>query len=116
MPVIRIFYDEALDGAMRANRFEVQAKLEAMMRQILAADPAKCQVVMCAAMHATPMPIYVDFQFRASEFRTSKVVAIAMKETAAAIFSATGAGIRIRAYDIDQSTLHALDIPNGDAL
>lgn len=116
MPVIRIFYDEALDSAMRAGRAGIQIKLEAMMRHVLAADPTKCQVVMCAAMHATPMPIYVDFQFRANDFRTREVVDEAMKQTAAAIVAATGAGIRIRAYDIDQSALHALDIPNGDAL
>lgn len=115
MPVIRIFYDEALDDAMRAGRAEMQSKLEAMMREVLAADPAKCQIVMCASMHATPMPIYVDFQFRANDFRTRAVVAEALKRTSEVISAVTGSGIRIRAYDIDQSMLHALDISAGEA-
>ena len=113
MPVIRIFYDEALDAPMRAGRVEIQTSLEAMMRDVLAADPAKCQVVMCASMHATPMPVYVDFQFRANDFRTRSVVAKAMEQTALAIQSVIKAGVRIRAYEIDQTTLHALDIPAG---
>lgn len=115
MPVIRIFYDEALDDSMRAGRAELQSKLEAMMREVLAADPAKCQIVMCASMHATPVPVYVDFQFRANDFRTRAVVAEALKRTAEAITDVIGSGIRIRAYDIDQSTLHALDISAGEA-
>ena len=93
MPVIRIFYDETLDVVMRANREGIQAKLEAMMREVLAADPAKCQVVMCAVMHATPKPVYVDFQFRANDHRTGDVVAKAMEHTAVAIAAATGTGL-----------------------
>lgn len=115
MPVIRIFYDETLDVAIRANRMQIQAELEAMMREVLAADPTKCQVVMCAVMHATPLPVYVDLQFRANDDRTRAVVAKAMERTATAITAAIGAGVRIRAFDIDQATLHALDVASGDA-
>lgn len=114
MPVIKIFYDETLDTAMRRARAQVQADLEAMMRDVLAADPAKCQVVMCAVMNATPLPVYVDLQFRANGHRSRPVVAEAMARTAAAITAATGTGIRIRAFDIDQPILHALDVAPGD--
>jgi hypothetical protein len=115
MPVIRIFYDETLDPVMRSRRGEIQDKLEAMMREVLAADPAKCQLVMSAVMHATPKPVYVDLQFRANDHRTHEVVSEAMTRTAAAIVTATGTGIRIRAFDIDQTTLHALDREAGEA-
>ncbi|MEC3861809.1 hypothetical protein VK792_10980 [Mesobacterium sp. TK19101] len=115
MPVIRIFYDETLDPIMRAGRTEIQDKLEAMMREVLAADPAKCQVVMSAVMHATPKPVYVDLQFRANDHRTRAVVSEAMDRTAAAILAVTGTGIRISAFDIDQATLHALDLGSGEA-
>lgn len=115
MPVIRIFYDETLDPVMRAGRTGIQDKLEAMMREVLAADPAKCQVVMSAVMHATPKPVYVDLQFRANDHRTRDVVSEAMERTAEAILSVTGTGIRIRAFDIDQATLHALDQEAGEA-
>ncbi len=114
MPVIKIFYDETLDAAMRANRADIQIKLETMMRQVLAADPAKCQVLMCPAMQATPLPVYVDLQFRANDHRTRHVVAKAMEHTAAAITMATGTGVRIRAFDIDQAILHALDVASDE--
>ena len=114
MPVIKIFYDEVLDAAMRANRDDIQTKLEAMMREVLAANPAKCQVLMCPVMQATPLPVYVDLQFRANDHRTRPVVSEAMNRTAAAIIAATGTGIRIRAFDIDQATLHALDVSSDE--
>ena len=114
VPVIKIFYDQALDAAMRENSAGIQAELEAMMREVLAADPARCQVVMCPALHATPLPVYVDLQFRANDHRTRPVVAEAMERTAAALTAATGTGVRIRAFNIDQAILHALDIGSGD--
>ena len=114
MPVIKIFYDEVLDAAMRANRDDIQTKLEAMMREVLAANPAKCQVLMCPVMQATPLPVYVDLQFRANDHRTRPVVAEAMEHAAAAITAATGMGVRIRAFDIDQAILHALDVASEE--
>lgn len=114
MPVIKIFYDEPLDAAMRAERADIQAKLEAMMRNVLKADPAKCQVLFCRAMQSTPVPVYVDMQFRANDHRTRPVVVEAMRRTAAAIRTATGTGVRIRAFDIDQASLYALDISSDE--
>jgi hypothetical protein len=110
MPVIKIFYDETLDPKVRNARGDIQAGLEAMMRENLAADPTKCQVVLCASMHVTPLPVYVDMQYRANDYRTAEVVAGAMRKTADVLTAALGAGVRIRAFDIDQATLHALDI------
>ena len=85
------------------------------MREVLAADPANCQVLICPVMHATPVPVYVDLQFRANDHRTRPVVSEAMNRTAAAVVAATGTGVRIRAFDIDQATLHALDIDPEEA-
>lgn len=115
MPVIKIFYDVALEAPMRANSADIQTKLETMMREVLAADPAKCQVLICPAMQATPLPVYVDLQFRANDHRTRAVVSDAMDRTAAAITAATGSGVRIRAFDIEQATLHALDVRPDEA-
>lgn len=110
MPVLKIYYDETLDGAVRRHRDEIQTGLERMMREVLRADPAKCQVIMTAAAHVTPLPIYVDMQFRANDHRTRDVVAAAMQDVACILGDALGAGIRIRAFDIDQAGLHALDV------
>jgi hypothetical protein len=38
-----------------------------------------------------------------------------MDRTAAAITAATGSGVRIRAFDIEQATLHALDVRPDEA-
>lgn len=109
MPVLKIFYEESLDVRVQAGRADIQAGLERMMRETLKADPDKCQIVMCTAKHMSPKPVYVDMQFRANEYRTPAVVGEAMQQVAEVLSKAIGAGIRIRAFDIDQSTLHAFE-------
>lgn len=114
MPVVKIFFDESLDDAVRNHRTAIQAGLERMMRDVLAADPAKCQVVMVASGHCTPKPVYVDMQYRAEDHRDRAVVAQAMQNVAAVLQGALGCGLRIRAFDIDQTALHALDLDAGE--
>ena len=110
MSVLKIFYDDALESAIRDNRLQIVAGLEKMMRERLRADPAKCQIIMSAAMHISPLPVYVDMQFRANEFRCCDVVAEAMKDIATILQGCLATSIRIRSFDIDESTLHALDV------
>jgi 3-oxoacyl-[acyl-carrier-protein] synthase III len=110
MPILKIFYDDKLDPLVRANRTQIQEGLERMMREVLLADPDHCQVIMCASIHCTPKPVYVDMQFRAKEHRTREVVAQAMEAIAEVMLKALAAGVRIRAFDIDQVMLHALDV------
>ncbi|MES0811859.1 hypothetical protein ABLO27_20385 [Roseibium sp. SCPC15] len=110
MPILKIFYDDKLDPLVRANRTRIQEGLERMMREVLLADPDHCQVIMCASIHCTPKPVYVDMQFRAKEHRTREVVAQAMEAIAEVMLKALAAGVRIRAFDIDQAMLHALDV------
>jgi len=110
MPVVKLFYDEALDAAVRAGGDAIEAGLAEVLRTRLFADPAKCQIIMVPAARVTPMPVYVDIQFRANERRTQEVVAGAMQEVARILGDVLGAGLRIRAFDIDQSGLHALDV------
>lgn len=109
MPVIRIFYDASLDKVMRSNRTRIQSDIEVVMQETLAADLGNCQVVMCVAMLSTPLPIYVDLQFRANNHRTHAVVDEAIKRLAVTIATASKSGVRIRAFDIDQSSLHHFD-------
>lgn len=110
MPVLKVFFDERLDDAVRRAAGEMQAGLAMMMRDCLKADPAKCQVIFCASIVISPAPIYADMQFRANDHRTPEVVAEAMRLTAEILVGALGAAVRIRAFDIDQATLHALDV------
>lgn len=109
MPVLKIYYEDGLDDVVRTRRSAIQAGLETMMRDVLAADPANCQVVMVAVRHCSPKPVYVDMQFRATAHRTQAVVAQAMNDMASVIGGLLNCGMRIRAFDIDQSRLHALD-------
>jgi hypothetical protein len=113
MPVLKIFYDETLDATVRSRRHDIEAGLAVMMRNVLNADPAKCQVVLCSSVHVSPLPVYVDMQYRANDHRTADVVAAAMRDTATVLTDALNAGIRIRAFDIDQATLHALDVEHA---
>ena len=110
MPVLKIYYDESLDEAVRANRAAIHDGLERMMREVLAADPANCQVVMVGSRHCSPKPVYVDMHFRAKSHRTGAVVEKAMDEVARVLRESLQCGLRIRAFDIDQAALHAFDI------
>lgn len=110
MPVLKIFYDESLDSRVRAKRHDIQGDLNRMMRDVLAADPAKCQVIMIPTMHCTPKPVYVDLQFRANPHRTQDVVERAMQDISGVLLHYLKVGLRIRGFDIDQATLHALDV------
>lgn len=107
MPVLKIYYEDSLDDAVRTHRAAIQDGLETMMRDVLAANPANCQVVMVASRHCSPKPVYVDFQFRATAHRTQAVVAQAMADIASVIGGLLNCGMRIRAFDIDQTCLHA---------
>ncbi len=109
MPVLTIYYDESLDEAVGAHRAAIQDGLEAMMRDVLVADPANCQVVMVAARHSSPKPVHVALQFRAKAHRTRAVVAEAMDHVASVLHVSLQCGLHIRAFDIDQASLHALD-------
>ncbi|MEM7123075.1 MAG: hypothetical protein AAF563_17480 [Pseudomonadota bacterium] len=109
MPVLTIYYDESLDDAVRAHCAAIQEGLEAVMRDVLVADPAKCQVVLVVARHASPKRVHVALQYRAKPHRTRAVVAEAMNQVASVLHGALGCGLHIRAFDIDQSFLHALD-------
>jgi len=110
MPVIKIFYAETLDGAVRNHNHAIQDGMECMMREVLHADPAKCQVVFVPSTFVTPLPIYVDMQFRATEHRQGAVIERAMDKIAAILGEMLSTGIRIRAFAIDQSTLYARDV------
>ncbi|MEM9629704.1 MAG: hypothetical protein AAGA50_00165 [Pseudomonadota bacterium] len=110
MPILKIFYDETLDVLVRANRLHIQEGLERMMREVLLADPDHCQVIMSASVHCTPKPVYVEMQFRAKDHRTQEVLARAMDTIAELMLKALAAGVRIRAFDIDEAMLHALDV------
>lgn len=109
MPVLTFYYDDSLDDAVRAHRAAIQDGLEAVMRDVLIADPAKCQVVMVEARHASPKLVHVALQFRAKPHRTRALVAEAMDQTASVLHGALGCGLHIRAFDVDQAFLHALD-------
>ncbi|MGO2236810.1 hypothetical protein B6N13_05500 [Marinomonas sp. UCMA 3892] len=110
MPVIKIFYSETLDAAVREQNETIQAGLEHMMREVLQADPAKCQVVFSCSTFVTPLPVYVDMQFRANEYRQGAVIETAMDKIVDVVGKALSTGIRIRAFAIDQSTLYARDV------
>ena len=110
MPVIKIFYTETLDADVRKHNQTIQSGLEHMMREVLHADPAKCQVVFACSAFVTPLPIYVDMQFRATEYRQGAVIEIAMDKIVQVLGETLSTGIRIRAFAIDQSTLYARDV------
>ena len=110
MPVLKVFYDEALDETVRTHRAEMTSRFETMMRERLKADPRNCQVVMAPASHMSPTPVYVDMQFRANDYRSREVVEQAMRDISDAVQGALGTSVRIRSFDIDQATLHALDV------
>lgn len=112
MPVLKLFYDESLDSTVRKNSESIVAGLEALIRDLMHAEAAKCQIILTSAFHMSPLPIYVDLQFRATEERTTTTVSVAMTEIARLLIDNLGEGIRIRAFDINQAHLHALDIPN----
>ena len=114
MPVLKIFFDEDLTDDMRTTRKKIQSGLESMMRDILKADPDKCEVLMISVLHASPKPVYVDMQFRANTHRSPAVVAEAMQEVVRILAPALGVALRIRAFDIDQAGLHALDTDGPD--
>ncbi len=109
MPVLKIYYDESLDEAVRTHRAAIRQGMEGMMRDVLAADPAHCQVMMVASHHCTPKPVFVELQFRAKAHRTRAVVARAIDEVARILHLTLDCGLRIRAFDIDEDNLHALD-------
>lgn len=109
MPVLTIYYDDSLDEAVRTHRVAIQDGLEKMMRDVLVADPANCQVVMVESRHCSPTPVYVDIRFRAKPHRTRAVVAQAMNDVATVVGDALGCEMHIRAFDIDQAALHALN-------
>lgn len=110
MPVLKIFYRDTLDTEVRKHGVHIQEALEAMMRNTLRADPAKCQVIMLSAGHVTPKPVFVEMQFRANNHRTPEVVSDAMQEVAGILRRTLGVGLCIRAFDIAQAGLHALDV------
>ncbi|MBJ7556769.1 hypothetical protein [Marinomonas spartinae] len=110
MPVIKIFYAETLDGTIRENQEFIQEGLERMMREVLHANPAKCQIVLLSSTFVSPLPVYVDMQFRATEYRQSIVVEEAMDQVVSVFRQVSPTGIRIRAFSIDQTTLYARDV------
>jgi len=110
MPVLKIFYRDTLDTEVCKHGVHIQEALESMMRNTLRADPARCQVIMLSAGHVTPKPVFVEMQFRANNHRTPEIVSDAMQRVAEILQRALGVGIRIRAFDIDQASLHALDV------
>ena len=109
MPVLKIYYDASVEEAVRTHCAAIQDGMEGMMREVLAAHPAHCQVMLVASHHCAPKPVFVDLQFRAKAHRTRAVVAQAMEEAARVLHTTLGCGLRIRAFAIDQATLHALD-------
>ena len=110
MPVLKIQYDEKLHATVQAHRSQIQIDLEAVLTDTLAADPAKCQIIMQSSLLCSPMPVYVDLQFRANDYRTREVVAGATQSIKQVLQQYLNAGIRIRAFDIDPAVLHALDV------
>lgn len=112
MPVLKIFYDERLDDAVRRRLSVIEAELTQVISKTLKADATSCQIILASCLKSSPSPLYADLQFRANEFRTDELIANAMQEIANVFIGSVGAGIRIRAFSIDEATLHALDADN----
>lgn len=109
MPVLKLFYDESLDKVVREHSQSLVTELAELLRHHLRAEPEKCQIMLLPVAYMSPLPVYIDLQFRANEHRSCEVLTNAMQAIAGTVGQSCGTGLRIRAFDIDQAGLHALD-------
>ena len=110
MPIAKIFFDKSLTDKVRKHHADLQNGLEHMMVDQLKTRPELCQVIMVPSLYVSRLPVFVDLQFREADHRNRQVVDDCLKVIARLINNHLGSGVRIRAFDLNQSRLHALDV------
>ena len=110
MPVVKIAIDESLKPLKASEGAALRDAVGEAIYRGLKPKPGTFQWVARWNDEVGPdYPVYLDIQFRASEARGARVVSAVMDDLAGIIQARLGAKSRIRAFAIDQSTLHARD-------
>jgi len=110
MPVLKIHIDQRFDDAVRERGQTLIETLSAVLVGGLAADPAKCQILLLpGAMVSPAYPLYVDLQFRANSRRGSAQIDATLARIAGILEAQFHCAIRLRAFALDESMLFALD-------
>ena len=109
MPVVKIFYKQDLENKIEKNLSGLEKGINDVLLSIMKADPLKCQILFLPVRHCSPLPVFVDFQFREQTYRTRAVLEEAMNIISETLMACLNVDVRIRAFDIKPELLHALD-------